>query len=250
MTSRLSRKALLASLFTTGSALVAAGDAQADIIVTKVSSGGTVDYMPGPGFSTPYVSPNGNNSYKQSLGLPGTAAFSIRGATNKPNTTRGLQLNEHAGTKLFGVRTNQTNSFPYAKRFSKGQKTTFSTHQAASHGALLNANTVSNNHGQPKFTSSYFAFTFTDTNDHNQLDHGWIEGSLSNNQYGAMNFQITAFAFDDTGANIAMGQTVPSSVPEPSSMALGALGALLAGAVGMRRWRKLKADQAQTPATA
>src|ERR1700722_11221776 len=69
MSSRLSRKAVLASLFTTGSALVAGGEAHADVIVTNVNQ--NISFTNGiPSLSYP------------STTLPG-AMFSVK-ASNGP----------------------------------------------------------------------------------------------------------------------------------------------------------------------
>ena len=67
--------------------------------------------------------------------------------------------------------------------------------------------------------------------------YGWIEISLSMNFYPTgPNVTIWGYAWDNTGAKPAMGQTTP--VPEPSSAAFLVFGAMALGARGLRNWRQ------------
>lgn len=102
--------------------------------------------------------------------------------------------------------------------------------------------------GNAAFTgppSKYLLFSFTNT-DTSQTNYGWIEltatatGFSSTSQYSAT---LGDWAYDNSGATILAGQTVP--VPEPATAALAMGGALVAGAAGLRRWRKQRAAEAQ-----
>ncbi len=89
--------------------------------------------------------------------------------------------------------------------------------------------------------SKYLLFDF---NNSGTTNYGWLEiKALSTGVVGEgkSNYSATlgTLAYDDSGATITAGQTVP--VPEPSSAALAMGGALVAGAAGLRRWRKDRA---------
>ena len=82
-------------------------------------------------------------------------------------------------------------------------------------------------------THEYLSFSFRDTDQGNAQFYGWVEISLSNSTSTDPNVTLYGYAYDTTGAQIATGE-----VPEPSSAALLALGALTFGAKGLRSWRR------------
>lgn len=90
-------------------------------------------------------------------------------------------------------------------------------------------------HFPPSFDHLYVAFKFKDSTQVNSpLLYGWIDLSLSNPGNGnGPDVTIFGYAFDNTGAQLPTGL-----VPEPTPMALLALGALTLGAKGLRSWRK------------
>jgi len=89
------------------------------------------------------------------------------------------------------------------------------------------------------YNDVYFAFRFRDSTQGNQLRYGWINVSLDNRPLATgegPHLTIFGWAYDSTGAQIPMGM-----VPEPSSAAILALGALALGSKGVRSWRRNRA---------
>jgi hypothetical protein len=90
------------------------------------------------------------------------------------------------------------------------------------------------------FTDQYFAFTFADAARDYQYDYGWIKASLTDNTYDGLNLHIDSYAYDPSGKQIAMGETV-APVPEPNAaLALAALSALTLGAAGVKRFKAIQ----------
>jgi hypothetical protein len=98
------------------------------------------------------------------------------------------------------------------------------------------------NSGNAAFSGSskYLLFQFTNLSTTN---FGWIE--LTNATTGvtgalksAYSVTLGQWAYDDSGAQILAGQV---AVPEPATATLAMGGALVAGAAGLRRWRKQRA---------
>jgi hypothetical protein len=91
-------------------------------------------------------------------------------------------------------------------------------------------------------------YALFDFNGGAQTDYGWILFDNAITQFKGVgtgpDFTIVSYAYDNTGALIAAGDTGQSNgspVPEPDCFALSGLGALALGAVGHRRWRAARA---------
>ncbi len=224
------RHALLASLSTAGMALVAGSDADAGIVLTTVNQ--DVGWV------------NGVQSADFIGALPGfygLNAIKIH-ASNGPsyrsllfNNPGSVYLKAHGGTTFGHGR--------FAVIADKGQKwdqiggfSTFRAHIATN---------TSGGHpsGIPPFTEKFFAFKFNiGTTNSYRYRYGWLEASLTNRSFSNLFLHIDSYAYDDTGAQIAMGDT---GVPEPSSaIQLLALAAMTSGAAGVRRWKAAKAAKA------
>ena len=84
------------------------------------------------------------------------------------------------------------------------------------------------------YSSEYLSYYFVD-GDQNKF-YGWVKVSLSNESSGDPTVTIYGYAYDTSGNPIATG-----AVPEPSTAAILALGALTLGAKGVRSWRRQQA---------
>jgi hypothetical protein len=82
-------------------------------------------------------------------------------------------------------------------------------------------------------TSQYALFTFEDASFNNY--YGWLQLDSAVSGSAGPLITLNEWAYDDTpGEFIAAGDT---GVPEPSTMDLTGLAALILGAAGLRRWR-------------
>jgi hypothetical protein len=140
----------------------------------------------------------------------------------------------------FRIKTVVTSGHPFAQRLNAGVK--WGSIGGGQHSYGLITVRTSNGAGpnQGTFTDKYFAFEFKDQSQGDALRYGWIEGSLTDNSYDKMTYHLTAYAYDNTGAQIAMGDR-GQAVPEPMTANLMLLGgALVSGAAGVRRWKQAK----------
>jgi len=91
-------------------------------------------------------------------------------------------------------------------------------------------------YGPGSFTDKYVAFKFQDSTAGNADRYGWALLSMNIDSGTGPDVTLQRWAYDNTGAKIAMGAVVP----EPTSAALVMFGALAFGAMGVRRWRAQK----------
>jgi hypothetical protein len=96
--------------------------------------------------------------------------------------------------------------------------------------------------GPGSFNDKYIAFMFKDSTQGNADRYGWALMSMAVTPTTGPDATLTSWAYDDTGAKIAMGDV--AAVPEPSSAVLMAMGALVLGSRGVRRWRSRKHEAA------
>ncbi len=89
------------------------------------------------------------------------------------------------------------------------------------------------------YSNQYLAWMFADSTQGDALRYGWVEISLSYENDGPL-VTIFRYAYDDSGAKPTMG-----AVPEPSSSALLAIGAMALGARGLRKWREKRQTVSQ-----
>lgn len=92
------------------------------------------------------------------------------------------------------------------------------------------------------YNNRYLAWYFEDSTQGNALRYGWVQINLNIVGYNAGGPTVTVlgYAYDNTGAKPNMG-----AVPEPSSGAILALGALALGARGLRKWRAQRQSSPQ-----
>jgi hypothetical protein len=184
--------------------------------------------------------------------LPGTAQLAItrRGGSIKNTTSKGAVISNYYRTVIVGksggtakvhaAMANDNFVVQHAKGdVWQGQ----SAHSRAFIGNYLRRGTngvTSGGQYYPRTYSGheYLAFEFNDSTEGGAIRYGWAEILLTNGKLTdstGPNVTIYGYAYDDTGAFIAAGAT---SVPEPSSAAFLALGALIVGAKGLRAWRR------------
>lgn len=97
-------------------------------------------------------------------------------------------------------------------------------------------------YGPAFFSNKFLLFSFTNSLAANQTNYGWVEMKSGSRiqQNDTVYVTFGRWAYDNTGSEIGAGQTV-AAVPEPTTAAMAMAGALVAGAAGLRRYRKQQA---------
>jgi hypothetical protein len=251
-----SSKSLLTHLMIAGTAALAGSAANAQIVVTNVNE--NIGFAPGDvsSFVSSLPGPIQFNIYRhsgftRSIGMqskrvhpipPSVSAYlQMKASGNFSGFFRRVSILTVPAGKKWGSPSSSTSAFRSAKVVSVYHLTT------TVHIPTVGGSTTSTNITLPttrpssnRFSDSYFAFRFTDANRGYQLDYGWIKASLTDNTYDGLNLHIDSYAYDASGAQIAMGETV-APVPEPNlDLALAALSALTLGAAGVKRFKALR----------
>ena len=89
--------------------------------------------------------------------------------------------------------------------------------------------------GSSSKSTGYFIFRFSVGSGY---DYGWAEYSYQAVSESSANLKLTEIAYAENGASIPVGDT---SIPEPTSASLLAMGAMAMGARGVRRMRRARA---------
>ncbi|MFA5257551.1 MAG: PEP-CTERM sorting domain-containing protein [Opitutales bacterium] len=169
-----------------------------------------------------YFQPNypwdidGSNGSEINVATASLAYINLRSAANSfAAVASGIKLLNLATSQILGPEA----GLNYLGQFNK----------VLSYGVIRNAQGFTNGN------AGYMGFKF----DHaGTTCYGWAEIVLAHGSFSGT-FTINQWAYEDSGAAIQVGSTVP----EPASTAAG-LGLLALGAAGLRKWRKDKAAKA------
>ena len=221
---------LLSLLALAAGAVAMPQTSEADVIYTNLATPELI----GPADNTLFTIDN----------LPGTARLAFRGRYHTFGTSsssRWVSATVPAGYAK--LKTSGFFALPVAAGHAWG-----TIGGTSSNRALVAAWTFSNlrfRHSPDGFSDMYFAFKFADSTQGNALRYGWIKVSLANSQGNANgpDLTITSWAYDTTGVQLPTGSL---GVPEPSPVALLALGALTMGAKGLRSWRRNRPAPSQS----
>jgi hypothetical protein len=197
--------------------------ASADIIYTDLTSSPS---------SPVIVGANGTNSFN--LSFPGQVQFGFKA---RHGTIGFTYYRDVVAGKLGGTVSASIQANPLAVARAKGAvwNSAYNHYSVAAvaKATHLVASTASLHTPGTQAAHEYLLFWFRDSDLGNAKLYGWAEVSWSNSASTDPNVTIYGYAYDNTGAQIVAG-----AIPEPSSSALLALGALTFGAKGLRSWRR------------
>ena len=220
------RHALLASLSTAGMALVAGSEAEAGIILTTVNQ--DVGWI------------NGVQTADFVATLPGYYGLNVIDIHASGGYYRSVNFARNRGSVYFKANGGSHGLGAVAVIADDGQKWNQIAGGSAPVALIAGRIQSGTASGLSSFSKKFFAFKFNKgTTSSTIYNFGWIKASLTNKSYSNLFLHIDSYAYDDSGAQIAMGDT---GVPEPSSaIQLFALAAMTLGAAGVRRWKAAKA---------
>lgn len=206
---------------------------QADIIYTDISSSpGHVGFAADAifKFSVPGTAQVGFARYLgKAYTSPGSLTVNIRSVVAGQ-----VGLGAEAGVRGFA------NGFVAPQAFGATWSAGQGPLASAAVGTANDENVYGGRRPASDFNNQYLAWYFADDSvGGSPYRYGWVEINLAIAGYNAGGPLVTVlrYGYDNTGAKPTMGQL---PVPEPSSGALLAVGAMALGARGLRRWRKQK----------
>ena len=191
------------------------------------------------------------------LDLPGTAQMVMQQKTgDSSGTVKATITNGLIGRQANNRSQVQRPGSNVAFRTNANVAVTWNANGANRTGASTSANIIraTNNTflGPGAFSNKFLLFTFTNSLAANQTNYGWVEMTNGNFQNNALNNYVTfgRWAYQNDGRQIGAGQTVAAPVPEPTTAGMAMAGALVAGAAGLRRYRKQQAAAKAAAASA
>jgi hypothetical protein len=232
----------LASLSALGAGtLILASPEQADASIIVIEVNQTISTLSGPGPQFWQTGP---------LGSPGGPQLTF--GVFKSTTTGATVITKYFGGKAGGIYPPYTAPPGYFRAFSN-YLSLFSRGAAFPNipyspipltiGRLYqyfkttapSVATSTSGTGAVNFANKFAFFSFYDIN--HVLDYGWVQ--LSQQFDGTdLNLTIHGFAYDDQGNRITAGET-----PEPGTLGTMAMGALILGAAGLKRWRAARKSE-------
>jgi hypothetical protein len=178
-----------------------------------------------------HVGPQANSSYIINT-LPGTAQLgfhthSVQVGISSSRWITGKQQAGYLQIKTLGSFFVMANAGQTWNQIGGGATQS----GVAAYAAYINGKSYA---GPSSYAEKFLLFRFQDSTQGNALRYGWVDIGLANPLGGnGPDIAINGFAWDTSGSTIVAGQ-----VPEPSTTALLALGAMALGAKGLRSWRK------------
>jgi hypothetical protein len=172
--------------------------------------------------------------------LPGTANLLLqRGSSSSTYLWRWVSFRQFGTGAYARLRAFSTGGTNFAKRNNAGETWNAITGSVLS-SASIGVRVSSTIQGPGAFNNKYIAFMFKDSTQGDADRYGWALMSMDISDTTGPDVTLQSWAYDDTGAMIAMGDG--AAVPEPSSAVLMAMGALVLGSRGVRRWRSQKQE--------
>jgi hypothetical protein len=181
------------------------------------------------------------------LSLPGSTQFGFGATFSTKSRSYGLYhtlhrtvLVGHAGGAAASVQGNgglaAVRAYGQAWNNGFGMYSVISVAKGVIHKDISSAVSGYSQTPASGYDHQYFAFRFS-----NGVPlYGWVEVGLNVGGGNGPSLTVYGYAYDNSGAQIAIG-----AVPEPDSTALLALGALTLGAKGVRNWRRNRTAPSQ-----
>jgi hypothetical protein len=212
------------------SVLASVAAAGASLLACQSAGAGTIDVF-NPNVNVGFAAGDINN-FKLSIG---SLSSGLKVGTFEIGVLHSIRFKGTVGTDNSHVHLRTSGAVApaaYGKKFSQ-----IAMGSSTPHITLLSA-TVGGLREGADFSEEYYAFSFEDTS--HQTHYGWIYGTLTG-AYSDMSYNLISWAYD-TAPNVEIGMGFTgASTPEPSSVVLGAMAALILGAAGVRKRNKAPA---------